>query len=140
MRLIKHHSITHAERVLREARRAAKALPGREDVDILHWSNGREQGYRLVRYGNARIVIWFAEARQSEATVIAWSVDHAHRPEDPSEQDWDERRVLVEGLDARGAAKAGQVIANLLASGGLTGATLSGVEVVRVRRLRRVVR
>lgn len=107
----KHYSLLHMDKVLKLARKFAKGVKMPFHLDV--WSNGREQGYYLVRTEGAVVAMWpalvFAQQRNSEQTMVVFgtadqfdSTTHM-----PSEGLWEEegRRKHFDYKDDEGAAK-----------------------------------
>jgi hypothetical protein len=73
MKLIKHHSLALADKVLGHLRKEAATIPG-EDIHIGAWSNCREQGYHLSSnriFGSLRsLCVNIAECRGSDQVIV----------------------------------------------------------------------
>jgi hypothetical protein len=98
--ITKHHSIIHAEKILREVR---KIWPKKWDGWLKHWSNGREQGYYLQaslwnekRSERCEAACVFSEGRSCDGALVM-----AGRPiqdfhissHQPTEMVWDNHRA-----------------------------------------------
>jgi hypothetical protein len=72
MRFKNHYSIVHADKVLTLVKRLGADVPSLHEVDILQWSNGREQGYslRLWMDDKPSRQVCFAQQRSSDAVVV----------------------------------------------------------------------
>jgi hypothetical protein len=83
MKINKHYSIIHSEKVLTLVKRMVRKIKTKHDVvnrqlesgiTIEHFSNCREQGYSLIIYKNATstLRINFAQQRNSDQIVVVF--------------------------------------------------------------------
>ena len=98
----KHHSLLHADRILREVR---KLWPEEWDGSLRCWANGREQGYNLTamildddRYGTAECV--FSEGRSCDGALVMVGSGESgafdFQTNQPSEATWEGRKYFYD--------------------------------------------
>jgi hypothetical protein len=77
MKMIKHYSLEHAEKVLKLVGKKLKTIKGNPkeitEITVECWSNGREQGFHLVGpslFEKSVQCVNFAQQRKSDQIVV----------------------------------------------------------------------
>lgn len=106
MKLTKHYSLKHSDKVLKLVK---QNLPkdGQSEIVVQAWSNGREQGYHLSHriIGNRSYNVFginFAQQRNSDSILVIYGSikDFDIQTNHPYETIWKDRKEFSNDADA----------------------------------------
>jgi len=107
MKIVKHYSIQHSDKVLNLVKTILKRIKHKEEITLQSWANGREQGYQLRFFnlleGSFEIFcVNFAQQRNSDLMLVIPGMHTEFDPQNnhPNDDAWNRRKEFNNDYDA----------------------------------------
>jgi hypothetical protein len=107
MKIVKHYSIQHSDKVLNLVKTILKRIKHKEEITLQSWANGREQGYQLRFFnlleGSFEIFcVNFAQQRNSDLMLVIPGMHTEFDPQSnhPDDVAWNRRKEFSNDYDA----------------------------------------